>query len=246
MTTLQLTADESGLALAAATAAAAVLPAAEPVSPAGAPGRQRPPVTGPFAGAVVADLDGRRRRAGSPCWSGRTSSARWPQSPLGGLDLAAALQPTLDAVAAALGGRAGAARGIELGAGRRATSAGRSPRSRWSAAGSPRALLVPDTTLRVAVRAVTDQASAATGAQAAGCGTVLGGQPRPTPSVAHGATGTAPRRGIELLHGVDMEVTVEIGRTRMTVRDLLELPPAPSSSSTAPPAARPTCWSTAG
>ena len=31
--------------------------------------------------------------------------------------------------------------------------------------------------------------------------------------------------GIELLHGVDMEVTVEIGRTRMTVRDLLELTP---------------------
>ena len=31
--------------------------------------------------------------------------------------------------------------------------------------------------------------------------------------------------GIELLHGVDMEVTVEIGRTRMTVRDLLDLTP---------------------
>nr|WP_281374732.1 flagellar motor switch protein FliN [Nocardioides soli] len=28
-----------------------------------------------------------------------------------------------------------------------------------------------------------------------------------------------------MLHGVDMEVTVEIGRTRMTVRDLLELTP---------------------
>jgi flagellar motor switch protein FliN/FliY len=32
-------------------------------------------------------------------------------------------------------------------------------------------------------------------------------------------------RGIEMLHGVDMEVTVELGRTRMTVRDLLALAP---------------------
>ena len=28
-----------------------------------------------------------------------------------------------------------------------------------------------------------------------------------------------------MLHGVDMEVTVEIGRTRMTVRELLDLSP---------------------
>jgi flagellar motor switch protein FliN/FliY len=34
-----------------------------------------------------------------------------------------------------------------------------------------------------------------------------------------------PRRGIEMLHGVDMEVTVELGRTRLTVRDLLALTP---------------------
>ena len=36
---------------------------------------------------------------------------------------------------------------------------------------------------------------------------------------------TGPVRGIEMLHGVDMEVTVELGRTRMTVRDLLALSP---------------------
>ena len=43
------------------------------------------------------------------------------------------------------------------------------------------------------------------------------------------AFGTGPSavvpRGLELLHGVDMEVTVELGRTRMTVRDLLALTP---------------------
>jgi flagellar motor switch protein FliN/FliY len=32
-------------------------------------------------------------------------------------------------------------------------------------------------------------------------------------------------RGLEMLHGVDMEVTVELGRTRMTVRELLALSP---------------------
>ncbi len=33
------------------------------------------------------------------------------------------------------------------------------------------------------------------------------------------------RRGIEMLHGVEMEVTVELGRTQMAVRDLLALAP---------------------
>jgi flagellar motor switch protein FliN/FliY len=32
-------------------------------------------------------------------------------------------------------------------------------------------------------------------------------------------------RGIEMLHGVEMEVTVELGRTRMPVRELLALAP---------------------
>ena len=35
----------------------------------------------------------------------------------------------------------------------------------------------------------------------------------------------APARGVELLHGVAMEVTVELGRTRLSVRDLLALTP---------------------
>ena len=32
-------------------------------------------------------------------------------------------------------------------------------------------------------------------------------------------------RGLEMLHGVVMDVTVELGRTRMTVRELLALTP---------------------
>jgi flagellar motor switch protein FliN/FliY len=34
-----------------------------------------------------------------------------------------------------------------------------------------------------------------------------------------------PTRGVELLHGVAMEVTVELGRTRLSVRELLALTP---------------------
>ena len=49
---------------------------------------------------------------------------------------------------------------------------------------------------------------------------------KPFPAgTAAGSVTPMPRRGIEMLHGVDMEVTVELGRTRMTVRDLLALTP---------------------
>jgi flagellar motor switch protein FliN/FliY len=82
------------------------------------------------------------------------------------------------------------------------------------------AVLVQDATLRAAVR--TD-AGAAPAGRPAPLGTVIGA---PAPGTGTTApAGALPRRGIELLHGVDMEVTVEIGRTRMTVRDLLALAP---------------------
>jgi hypothetical protein len=54
------------------------------------------------------------------------------------------------------------------------------------------------------------------------------------------------RGGLDMLHDVEMEVSAELGRTRMSVRELLSLTRARSSSWTGPPAARPTCWSTAG
>src|SRR5438309_1760983 len=55
-------------------------------------------------------------------------------------------------------------------------------------------------------------------------------EPSATPAMpsavpSDGVVTPLPRRGIEMLHGVDMEVTVELGRTRMTVRDLLALTP---------------------
>ncbi len=47
---------------------------------------------------------------------------------------------------------------------------------------------------------------------------------------APGGSGTAPEPGragrpLDLLHNVEMSVTVELGRTRMLMRDLLELRP---------------------
>ena len=46
-----------------------------------------------------------------------------------------------------------------------------------------------------------------------------------TPISAQPAASAPPNRGIEMLHGVIMDVTVELGRTRMSVRDLLALAP---------------------
>ena len=152
------------VAVAAATAAATVLPAAEPLTVAPAqPGTDH--VTQTFAGAALADLD----FPGGPRIAVLVAAdlvEALASSPLGGLDLAAAAQPALDAAAPALG-----------------------------AAPAAPAPATP-------VPAVSQAAPTA--------GSVLNG---------------APRRGIEMLHGVDMEVTVELGRTQMSVRDLLALSP---------------------
>jgi flagellar motor switch protein FliN/FliY len=189
------------IAVAAATAAAAVLPAAEPLTP-GAPMEGGAGVADPFAGAVIADLEGDL--------SGRIAVlvgddlvTALAASPLGGLDLAAALQPTLDAFAGGLGGRIGAARQIEpsLVVGDVGFPFVTIPLTGTETAA---AILVPEAVLLdAAFGAPTEPEVAA---------------PAPAPRVAQ-------RRGIEMLHGVDMEVTVEIGRARMTVRELLDMAP---------------------
>ncbi|HET6153913.1 MAG TPA: hypothetical protein VFE15_13240 [Marmoricola sp.] len=102
------------LALAAASAAAAVLPSIDPLVAAGAqPGNEH--VTASFSGAAIAELDG--------ALSGRIAilvgdelTGALASSPVDGLDLAAATQPALDAIATTLGASAKAARtvGLEL------------------------------------------------------------------------------------------------------------------------------------
>ncbi|GAB6986954.1 flagellar motor switch protein FliN [Nocardioides pyridinolyticus] len=201
--------EQQRTAQAAANAAASVLPAGEPLH-AGAPVSGTDAVLEGFAGAVVADLEapirGRIAVLVGPDLVGALAA-----SPLGGLDLAAALQPTVDAAAGALGAAAGAARqvGLELVLGDLGSPFTAVP----LVGGTPVAtLLLPDDVVAATVTAPA------------------GSQPHPvaevTPAVAAAPSrgGDLPR-GIELLHGVDMEVTVEIGRTRMTVRELLDLAP---------------------
>jgi flagellar motor switch protein FliN len=200
--------------LAAAEAAAALLPASEPLTP-GQPQPGTEGVVDGFAGAAVAELD----LPGSPRLAVLVTGdlvAALSESPIGGLDLAAATQPVLDAVAEAFGTSARPARVVdpELVVPDLAQPFTVVPLSGTTSTGTAGALLLPDTLL-------TEPDAGATG------------QPAPFASLpateAPGSTapleGMAAARGIEMLHGVDMEVTVELGRTRMTVRDLLALAP---------------------
>src|SRR5690349_14605156 len=100
------------IALAAATAAAAVLPSVDPLVAAGAqPGNEN--VAAPFSGAAIAGRDGGLTGRIAVLVGDELTEAL-ASSPIEGLDLAAATQPALDAVAATLGGSAKAARTVEL------------------------------------------------------------------------------------------------------------------------------------
>jgi flagellar motor switch protein FliN/FliY len=118
-------------------------------------------------------------------------------APSGALDLGAALQPALDAMALALGSSAGAGEAVTG--------------STLTAAVAKAAVAVP----LVAGDAVVAVVFLGTPASAS-----------PTAATVPGADRqAAPARGVELLHGVAMEVTVELGRTRLSVRELLALTP---------------------
>jgi flagellar motor switch protein FliN/FliY len=225
------------LALAAASAAAAVLPSVEPLVAAGAqPGNEH--VTAAFSGAAVAELDG-ARSGRIAVLVGEELTTALASSPIEGLDLAAATQPALDAVAATLGASARAARTVDLdlvvsdlgaeftvvpliGAGIAASVLiqdhlldGVAPASPAAPAAAP---------VEAPVEAPT--APAAAGAPVPPPAAESPEIPHSTsPGSAAGSVTPLPVRGIEMLHGVDMEVTVELGRTRMTVRDLLALTP---------------------
>jgi flagellar motor switch protein FliN/FliY len=194
MTIVSTTVDTQ-LAVTAATAGGQVLPASEPLI-AGAPRPGDASVVEPFAGAVLADLEG-PTSGRVAVLVGNDLVAALAGSPLGGLDLGAALQPTLDAVAEGLGARVGAARQVDLGLVVHDLG-GAFVAVPLDGSGPAAAILIPDSALALAPQAVE----------------------APAPAPVEGQ-----RRGIELLHGVDMEVTVEIGRTRMTVRELLDLSP---------------------
>jgi len=229
----------------AAEALAALLPASEQLEAGAAqPGSEH--ITSLFAAAVIADL-------GGPI-SGRVGvlvaeelTAALSSSPMGQLDLAAAVQPALDAAAAALGGTAQAGRSVSLDD-VVTDMAGDFTAVPLMGSTILAAVLVPDTTLEVAA-AAPGAAQSAQSAQAAPAPVGVPATPVAVPAAAAPAAmpggvaqHTLPpvpgppvegnvrsiatgRRGIEMLHGVEMEVTVELGRTRMAVRDLLALTP---------------------
>ncbi len=116
-------------------------------------------------------------------------------APQGGLDLGAALQPALDAAASTLGSRAGAGRTL-AGVALSTALASATVAVPLLAAGAVEAVLF----------LAEGEAPALQGGTAA-------------------APGQSQVRGVELLHGVAMEVTVELGRTRLSVRELLALSP---------------------
>ncbi|WP_309649217.1 flagellar motor switch protein FliN [Nocardioides sp.] len=228
MTTPPLPSDPNDLAIAAGEAAAEVLPAATPLVAGGAqPGTEH--VVSSFAGAAVAEVAGSRIAV----LVGDELVAALEASPLGGLDLAAAVQPALDAVAAVLGGSAQAATQVEL---TLVVSDLGGPFTVVPLIGSgiAAALLLPDALLAPGAAASagpgagpTVTAPVASGAVPVGAAPVRDlGPGAPVHGGGHGSS-VIPlaHRGIEMLHGVDMEVTVELGRTRMAVRDLLALAP---------------------
>ncbi|MFS3127108.1 flagellar motor switch protein FliN [Nocardioides sp. Bht2] len=226
--------NPTDLATAAATAVAGILPAAAPLTVAPPqPGTEH--VASAFAGAVIAEVSGSRTGAIALLVGADLVNAL-AASPLGGLDLAAATQPALDAAAASLGLSAGRAMQAEP-ALVVADLGGNFLTVPLIGTGIDAAVLLPDALLAESAPLpsapfVADptaaQSNAATGlpsAPAAAAPTAFGGAVAGAPAPGAVATATAPARGIEMLHGVDMEVTVELGRTRMTVRDLLALSP---------------------
>ena len=212
--------DPIALAEAVAEAAAASLPAVTPLSLAPVqPGS--PHVTAAFAGGAVAELDG-----GVPgcvvVLVGKELVDALASSPLGGLDVAAAVQPALDAAALQLGARARSARVLDLGAdGFDITAELGAVFSTVPLIGTgiAAAILLPQATLDGAREPLSADDLVDDSADAS---PIVGAE---EPFVPAFGTPAAPPRGLELLHGVDMEVTVELGRTRMTVRDLLALTP---------------------
>ncbi|MBZ5737824.1 flagellar motor switch protein FliN [Nocardioides mangrovi] len=214
------------IAASAAAAAASVLPSAAPLT-LGAVAPGDPQVAGPFAGAIVADVEG--SVPGSiAILVGQELVDALASSPMGSLDLAAALQPTIDAVAEALHCRTAAARQVGLGLVAREIPSPFTVAYLHSEAVAA-AVLMPDVLLASAQNAaMSGAAPSEPEAAALPVPAAPAGMPTAGPVIPGGSSVTNldhHRNGIELLHGVDMEVTVEIGRTRMTVRDLLDLTP---------------------
>ncbi|WP_051706036.1 flagellar motor switch protein FliN [Nocardioides aequoreus] len=206
----------------AAADAVATLPSVTSLTPA-APQPGDDQVAAVFPRALVADAVGASARVG--LLVGEELAQALASQP--GADLASTFQPALDAVGAALGVRVGAAQ--EVAPADVAAALG----GAWSVVpligeGFAGGIVASD----VLVSQVTAAPAAPEPVAASAAPSVPASAVTHEPTLSQGvtsprpATGRTPSsRGIEMLHDVDMEVTVELGRTRMLVRDLLTLAP---------------------
>ncbi|HEX8631990.1 MAG TPA: flagellar motor switch protein FliN [Catenuloplanes sp.] len=197
MTTLTLTESQLDLASAAAMAALAVLPTSRPLElgePVGDAPMNLPAgraVTARFSGAATGEV---------VVVVGQDLADALSASPIGELDLTAAVRPALEAAAREFGP-------VVL---------------------DPGQLMEPE----VALSALTAKAGAVVVPllDAGEIHAVIALALSPWPGGADvGAVrhGDAPvlRGGLDMLHDVEMEVSAELGRTRMSVRELLSLAP---------------------
>jgi flagellar motor switch protein FliN/FliY len=186
------------LAQAAATAVVGVLPVAEPLEP-GAPTRDGRPATADGQ-AVVASFSG-SRSGEVVVVVGAGVVAALENTPLGALDLTQALRPALEAAIGTLGP-------VVLDGARTAE-----PNEAVDALlAKPRSVVVPLLSAGQVHATVGLAVSTPPPAPAAAAAPVLGG-----------LAGMAGLPGLDLLRGVEMDVTAELGRTRMTLNDLLSL-----------------------
>lgn len=218
--------DTTALVEAVATVAAELLPAVTPLQM-GPVQPGSPHVAAAFAGGAVAELDG--GVPGVVCiLVGKELVDALASSPIGELDVAAAVQPAIDAAALRLGAHARAARTLDLAAdGFDITTEVGAEFSTVPLIGTgiAAAVLVPTVTAEGAREPIDPATAAVMAAAVEDPAPALSAVPEPEPFVPAFGVAPPPARGLELLHGVDMEVTVELGRTRMTVRDLLALTP---------------------
>ncbi|MFC7528126.1 flagellar motor switch protein FliN [Actinoplanes sp. GCM10030250] len=202
MTAPTITAPQVALARNAAEAALAVLPtsralvAADPVAPDAGVVIEGQAVTARFTGAASGEV---------VVVVGQDLADALRESPLGELDLTAAVRPALEAAARVFGP-------VVL---------------------DPGQLMEPEVALSalatkdgaVAVPLRDDEAVRAVVAMALSQWPGDGPAADLAPQMARVTGGGGARGGLDMLHDVEMEVSAELGRTRMSVRELLSLTP---------------------